>query len=145
MTQEEPSVKKGKGDNGENLDSNCSVVQAEEKANSANTLNIESDSKSESLAKSSIVIASSTEKSSANENGKKLDLKLSEISKLDSKLPDEIKPHKQANEHPKFSLIQFILKEGIIALFSNVKVIIHLICVACVKFFDESVVESLAS
>ena len=37
--QEEP-LKKGKNDNGENLDSSCSVLQVEESANSANTLNI---------------------------------------------------------------------------------------------------------
>ena len=50
---------------------------------------LESVSKSENLAKSSIVIASSTETSSANENGKKLDMILKGISKLNSRLPDE--------------------------------------------------------
>ena len=35
--------------------------------------------------------------SSADENGKKFDMILSEISKLNSKLSDEIKPRKQAN------------------------------------------------
>ena len=39
-TQEELPKKKVKG-NGENLDSSCSIVQLEESANSANTLNIE--------------------------------------------------------------------------------------------------------
>ena len=68
--QKKPSVKKGKGDNGEKLYSNCSVVQAEENANSANARNVGSVSKSESLAKSSVVIASSTEISNANEKGK---------------------------------------------------------------------------
>ena len=48
-------------------------------ASSANTLNIESISKSENLAKPSIVIPSSTETSSADENKKKLDMILSEI------------------------------------------------------------------
>ena len=61
----------GKSDNGENLDSSCSDVPAEE---SANTLNIESISKSENSVKSSIVIVSQTEKLSADENGKKLDM-----------------------------------------------------------------------
>ena len=86
--------KKGKGYNGGDLDSTCSDVQA----NSANTLNIVSISKSENSAKSSIVIALLTEESSAGENGKKLDMILNEIWKLNSKLPDKIKPRKQANE-----------------------------------------------
>ena len=73
----------------------------EESANNANTLNIQSISKSENSAKSSIVIASSSETSSANENWKKLDMILSEKSKLNSKLSNEIKPRKQANELPK--------------------------------------------
>lgn len=68
--QKKRSMKKGKGDNGQKLYSNCSLVQAEENANSANTLNIESASKSESLTKSSVVIASSTEISNTNEKGK---------------------------------------------------------------------------
>ena len=42
-------------------------------------------------------------------------------------------------------IIQSILKNETIALFINVKVIIHLICVACVKVSVESVAESLAS
>ena len=50
---------------------------------------LESVSKSENLAKSSIVIASSTETPSANENAKKLDMILKEISKLNSRLPDQ--------------------------------------------------------
>ena len=62
---------------------------------------LESISISENLAKSSIVIASSTETSCANENGKKLDMILKEISTLNSKLPDEVKFRKQANELPK--------------------------------------------
>ena len=66
-----------------------------------NTLNIESISKNENSTKSSIVIASSSETSSANENGRKLDMILSEISKLNSKLSEKIKPRKQANELPK--------------------------------------------
>ena len=83
--------KKEKSDNGENLDSSCGVVQLEESANSANTLNIQSISKSENSAKSSVVIASSSETSSPDENGKKLDMILSEISMLNSKLSNEIK------------------------------------------------------
>ena len=91
--------KKGKIDNGENLDStSCSVVQLEESASNANTLNIESISKSENSVKSSIVIASSSEISSADENERKLDTILSEISKLNSKLSEKINPRKQANE-----------------------------------------------
>ena len=73
----------------------------EESANSANTLNIQSISKSENSAKSSVVIASSSETSSPDENGKKLDMILSEISMLNSKLSNEIKPRKQANKLPK--------------------------------------------
>ena len=42
-------------------------------------------------------------------------------------------------------IIQSILKKENIALFRNVKVIIHLICAACVKVSVESVVESLVS
>ena len=42
-------------------------------------------------------------------------------------------------------IIQTILKKENIALFRNVKVIIHLICVACAKVSVESVVESLVS
>ena len=41
--------------------------------------------------------------------------------------------------------IQSILKKENLALFRNVKVIIHLICVACVKVSVESVVERLVS
>ena len=66
-----------------------------------NTLNIESISKSEDLTKSSIVIASSAETSSADENGRKFDVILREISKLNSKLSEKMKPRKQANELPK--------------------------------------------
>ena len=83
---------KGKSNNGENLDSSCSIIQPEESANSANTLNIESISKRENLTKSSIVIASSSETSSAGKNGRKLDMILSEISKLNSKLSEKTKP-----------------------------------------------------
>ena len=89
--------KKDKSDNGENLDSSCRDVQAEESADSANTLNIESISKSENSAKLSIMIALSTETSSVDENRKKLDMILSQISKLSAKLPDKIKLRKQAN------------------------------------------------
>ena len=49
-TQEEPQ-KKAKGDNGENLSSSYSAVQLKESANSVNTLNIESISKSENSTK----------------------------------------------------------------------------------------------
>ena len=90
-TQQEPP-KKGKSNNGENLDSSCSVVQLEGNANSANTLNIESISKRENSTKSSIVIASSSETSSADKNGRKLNMILSEISKLNSKLSEKTKP-----------------------------------------------------
>ena len=55
-TQEEPPKKKGKSDNGENLDTSCSVVQAKESANRANILDIRSISKGENSSKSSIVI-----------------------------------------------------------------------------------------
>ena len=71
--------KKAKSDNGENLSSSYSAVQLKESANSVNTLNIESISKSENSTKST---ASSSETSSADENGRKLDMILSEISKL---------------------------------------------------------------
>ena len=74
------------------------MVQLEESASSANTSNIESISKSEYSVKSSIVIASSSEISSADENEKNLDTILSEISKLNSKLSEKINPRKQANE-----------------------------------------------
>ena len=47
------------------------------------------------------MIASSSETSSADENGRKLDMILSEISKLNSKLSEKIKPRKQGNELPK--------------------------------------------
>ena len=69
--QEEPPLKKDGSDNGENLDSSCSEVQAEESASSANTLSIEKISKSEILAGSLIVIASLTEAMSVDENEKK--------------------------------------------------------------------------
>ena len=42
-------------------------------------------------------------------------------------------------------IIQSILNKENIALFRNVKVIMHLICVGCVKISVESVVESLLS
>ena len=96
-TQEEPQ-KKAKSDNGENQSSTYSPVQVEESANSVNTLNIESISKSENSTKS---VASSSETSSADENRRKLDMVLSEMSKLNSKLSEKIKPRKQANELPK--------------------------------------------
>ena len=83
---------KGKSNDGDNLDSSCSVIQLEESANSANTLNTESISKRENLTKSSIVIASSPETSSADKNGRQLDMILSEISKLNSKLSEKTKP-----------------------------------------------------
>ena len=69
--------------------------------NSANTLNIESISKTENSTKSSIVIASLYQKPSADENGRKFDMILSKISKLNSKLSKKITPRKQANELPK--------------------------------------------
>ena len=47
------------------------------------------------------MIASSSETPSADENGRKLDMILSEISKLNSKLSEKIKPRKQGNELPK--------------------------------------------
>ena len=68
-TQKEPP-KKGKIDNGESLDSSCSAVQLKESASTANTLNIESVSKSENSAKLSIVIALSSETLSDDENGR---------------------------------------------------------------------------
>ena len=43
------------------------------------------------------MIALSTETSSVDENRKKLDMILSQISKLSAKLPDKIKLRKQAN------------------------------------------------
>ena len=92
-TQEELPKKKVKG-NGENLDSSCSIVQLEESANSANTLNIESISKCENSIKLSIIIASSSERSSADENGRKIMI-LCEISKLNS-LSEKIKPRKRS-------------------------------------------------
>ena len=79
MQLKENLLKKGKSHNKENLDSSCSVVQLEESANSANTLNSQSVSKSENSAKSSIVIALSSERSSAGEDRKTLDMILSEI------------------------------------------------------------------
>ena len=78
-TQEEHIKEKAKSDNGENLNSSYSTVQLEESAKGVNTLNIESISKSENSTKST---ASSSETSSADENGRKLDMILSEISKL---------------------------------------------------------------
>ena len=60
--------KKMKTDNEENLDSSRSVAQAKESANSANTLNVESISKSENSAKLSVVIVLSTETSSTDES-----------------------------------------------------------------------------
>ena len=42
-------------------------------------------------------------------------------------------------------IIQSILKKENIALFRNVKVVIHLICTACVKVSVENVSESLVS
>ena len=53
-TQEEPPKKKDKSDNGEKLGSSCIAVQAEESGNSANTLNIESISKSENSVNSQL-------------------------------------------------------------------------------------------
>ena len=50
-TTQEESQKKAKGDNGENLSSSYGAVQLEESANSVNTLNIESISKSENSTK----------------------------------------------------------------------------------------------
>ena len=85
------SKKKAKTDNGENLNSSYSTIQLEESANSVNTLNIKSISKSENPTKPSIVIASSSETSSANNNGRNLDMILSKISKLNSKLSQKDK------------------------------------------------------
>ena len=90
-TQGESPKKKAKSDNGENLNSSYSTIQPEESANSVNTLNIKSISKSENPTKPSIVIASSSETSSANDNGRNLDMILSKISKLDSKLSQKDK------------------------------------------------------
>ena len=50
-THEKLPKKKDKSHNGENLDSRWSVFQAEESANSVNTLNIKSTSKSKNSAK----------------------------------------------------------------------------------------------
>ena len=87
-----------KSDDEEILESSRSFVQAEKRENNENTLNIESISKSENLAKSSIVIKPRHLKYPVLINmEKKLDMILSKISKLNSKLPDEIKPHSQAN------------------------------------------------
>ena len=84
-----------KSDDEEILESSRSFVQAE---NNENTLNIESINKSENSAKSSIVIKPRHLKYPVLINmEKKLDMILSKISKLNSKLPDEIKPHSQAN------------------------------------------------
>ena len=47
------------------------------------------------------MIASSSETWSADENGKKLDMILSQISKLNSKFSDEVEPREEANELPK--------------------------------------------
>ena len=63
-------------------------------------------SKSENSAKSSIVIASSTETASAKENRKNLDKILKEISKLNSRFPNEVKLHEQVNEFPKSDFIR---------------------------------------
>ena len=77
-------------------------VQAEKSENSENTFNIESINKSENSAKSSIVIKPRHLKYPVLINmEKKLDMILSKISKLNCKLPDEVKPHSQANERPK--------------------------------------------
>ena len=65
-------------------------------------------SKSENSAKSSIVIASSTETASAKENRKNLDKILKEISKLNSRFPNEVKLHEQVNELPKSDFIPWI-------------------------------------
>ena len=65
-------------------------------------------SKSENSAKSSIVIVSLTERSSAKENGKKLDMILKGISNLNSRLPNEVKLRKQANELPKSDFIPWM-------------------------------------
>ena len=100
-TQEEPIKEKAKSDNGENLNSSYCAVQLEESAKSVNTLNIESISKNENSTKSSIAIASLSETSSADGNGRKLDMILSQISKLNSKLFQKIKPRNQANEFSK--------------------------------------------
>lgn len=87
-----------KSDDEEILESSRSFVQAEKRENNENTLNIESISKSENLAKSSIVIKPRHLKYPVLINmEKKLYMILSKISKLNSKLPDEIKPHSQAN------------------------------------------------
>ena len=100
-TQEEHIKEKAKSDNGENLNSSYSTVQLEESAKGVNTLNIESISKSENSTKSSIVIASSSETSSAHGNEGNLDMILSKISKFNSKLSEKIRPRNQANEFSK--------------------------------------------
>ena len=64
--------------------------------------------KSENSAKSSIVIASSTETASAKENRKNLDKILKEVSKLNSRFPNEVKLHKQVIERPKSDFIPWI-------------------------------------
>ena len=66
-------------------------------------------SKSENSAKSSIVIASSTETASAKENRKNLDKILKEISILNSRFPNEVKLHEQVNELPKSDFIPWII------------------------------------
>lgn len=87
-----------KSDDEEILESSRSFVQAEKRENNENTLNIESINKSENSAKSSIVIKPRHLKYPVLINmEKKLYMILSKISKLNSKLPDEIKPHSQAN------------------------------------------------
>ena len=82
--------------NGENLDSSCSVAQAEKKVRMVRI--IESISKNVNSAKHSIVMASSTETSIADENETSLYMILSEISKLNSKVKKLLK---QANDFSK--------------------------------------------
>ena len=55
---------------------------------------------------SKIVIALSTETASAKENRKNLDKILKEISKLNSRFPNEVKLHEQVNEFPKSDFIR---------------------------------------
>ena len=69
---------------------------------------LESVSKSENSVKSSVVIASSDETLTAKENGKKLDKILKKISKLNFRLLDVVKLHKQANELPKSDFLPWM-------------------------------------
>ena len=69
---------------------------------------LESVSKSENSAKSSVVIASSVETLTAKENAKKLNKILKKISKLNLRLLDVAKLHKQANKLPKSDFVPWM-------------------------------------